>query len=350
MAKRPRKIAVVGGGISGLAASQKLSETGADVTVFDRGRRVGGRLASRPVNHSDTVHFSFDHGGAVVSATGLKFKQLLNTWRELGIVQPWPVELCSLEEVGSRFVHSDPKPHAKQPNVFVGTPCSNSIAQFLANGLIVKTEANVSGYRIGKQEVHVDVGDEQHVFDNVVIAMPIEQASRLTDTPPVGIEGVARSTSAHVAMIQLDRSVDVPASWIEPVHPDVIRLIRESDKPGRIKVEGDCWTLQTSDTWSRSRLSRPPSEFATELVNLFCHLLAVPQSAVMAVHVHRWTYGFATPPYAGSPLVDGAVVWTGDWVFGGDLEGAFLAGEAAADIILQSESRKADEAPKTNEA
>lgn len=336
MAKRPRKVAVVGGGISGLAASQKLSKAGADVTVFDRGRRVGGRLASRPISHSGPVHFSFDHGGAIVSATDLKFKQLLDTWRELGIVQPWAVEICSSEEVDSRFVHSDPKPHAMQPNVFVGTPCSNSIAQFLANGLTVKTEANVSGYRIGKQHVDVDVGDDIHVFDNVVIAMPIEQASRLTDTPPVGVGNVTRSTSTHVAMVQLDRSVDVPASWIEPVHPDVIRLIRESDKPGRMKVEGDCWTLQTSDAWSQSRLDRPPSEFAKELVNLFCRLLGVPESAVSAVHVHRWTYGFATPPYLGSPLVDRAVVWTGDWVFGGDVEGAFLAGEAAADIILQS--------------
>jgi len=42
------RIAVVGGGIAGLAAAHRLATDGVDVTIFERGDRVGGRIRSSP--------------------------------------------------------------------------------------------------------------------------------------------------------------------------------------------------------------------------------------------------------------------------------------------------------------
>ena len=46
-----RKVAVIGAGLAGLAAADRLSETGIDVTVFEARRRVGGRVWSTRLNH-----------------------------------------------------------------------------------------------------------------------------------------------------------------------------------------------------------------------------------------------------------------------------------------------------------
>ena len=41
------KVAIVGAGLGGLAAGQTLSDHGCEVVLFDKGRRAGGRMASR---------------------------------------------------------------------------------------------------------------------------------------------------------------------------------------------------------------------------------------------------------------------------------------------------------------
>lgn len=48
MQRKPH-VAVVGGGVSGLTAARRLTGAGADVTVFEASRRLGGKLAVSPV-------------------------------------------------------------------------------------------------------------------------------------------------------------------------------------------------------------------------------------------------------------------------------------------------------------
>jgi predicted NAD/FAD-dependent oxidoreductase len=47
MTPSSRSVAVVGGGIAGLAAARALQQAGVRATVFDKGRSAGGRAATR---------------------------------------------------------------------------------------------------------------------------------------------------------------------------------------------------------------------------------------------------------------------------------------------------------------
>ncbi|MFC8127129.1 FAD-dependent oxidoreductase [Streptomyces sp. NPDC057302] len=47
------RVAVIGGGIAGLAAATALAERGVDVTVYERQHQLGGRLAGWPVDLAD---------------------------------------------------------------------------------------------------------------------------------------------------------------------------------------------------------------------------------------------------------------------------------------------------------
>ena len=81
-APRPRAepvqdVAIVGAGLAGLSCAKSLAAYGVRVTLFDKGRRPGGRLATRRVEVAGQV-FSFDHGAQYLTARGPGFAAVLD--------------------------------------------------------------------------------------------------------------------------------------------------------------------------------------------------------------------------------------------------------------------------------
>src|SRR3712207_9580914 len=66
---------VVGAGISGLLAARELQAEGWRVTVLDKGRGVGGRMATRRVGGGN-----FDHGAQFFTVRGGRFAGLVEGW------------------------------------------------------------------------------------------------------------------------------------------------------------------------------------------------------------------------------------------------------------------------------
>lgn len=55
-------VAVVGGGFAGLAAAKELADAGANVTLVEQGRGLGGRVCSRRATVGGGHPLTFDHG------------------------------------------------------------------------------------------------------------------------------------------------------------------------------------------------------------------------------------------------------------------------------------------------
>ena len=53
---------IIGGGISGLIAATELKRNNFEVTILDKGRGIGGRLATRRIKHSVDIEGIFDYG------------------------------------------------------------------------------------------------------------------------------------------------------------------------------------------------------------------------------------------------------------------------------------------------
>lgn len=79
--KPPKRLAVIGAGISGLVCAYELQKLGFDVEVFEKGSHVGGRMASR--NHQ---FHCFDLGAQFVSKS---YAATLAYCRELGLSENW---------------------------------------------------------------------------------------------------------------------------------------------------------------------------------------------------------------------------------------------------------------------
>ncbi len=115
------RVAVVGAGVAGLACARALINGGADVCVFDKGRSVGGRLATRRI-----PPHAFDLGAQYFTAKDERFARQVRAWSEAGVCAPWLGRIVAMNEAGC----------ATQPTAaierLVGTPDMSALARHMA--------------------------------------------------------------------------------------------------------------------------------------------------------------------------------------------------------------------------
>ena len=68
-------IIIVGAGISGCVCAWRLAEAGHEVTLLEKGRDVGGRMATRRMNGA-----RIDHGAQFFTARDPRMLDLLKKW------------------------------------------------------------------------------------------------------------------------------------------------------------------------------------------------------------------------------------------------------------------------------
>ena len=77
-------VLIIGAGISGLMAATKLEESGCSVTVLDKGRNYGGRMATRTFDEG-----IFDHGAQFFTVRQPIFKTYVDQWSAADIIRIW---------------------------------------------------------------------------------------------------------------------------------------------------------------------------------------------------------------------------------------------------------------------
>ncbi|MDP1876605.1 MAG: NAD(P)-binding protein [Actinomycetota bacterium] len=82
---------VVGGGISGAACASALLAAGAPVRLLDRGRRLGGRMASRTLRGTGTPYDGrvVDIGASYFTVSDPGFATVVDALQDAGVVRPW---------------------------------------------------------------------------------------------------------------------------------------------------------------------------------------------------------------------------------------------------------------------
>ena len=148
-------IAIIGAGMAGLTCARLLSDAGRDVVVLDKGRGIGGRLATRRTD----IGVQFDHGAQYISPKTEEFGKLLLTAEQDGYVALW--------DDGQGDDH------------FVGTPGMNGLAKYLAQGLPVRQKALVTAVWHEGDEWQLEVDGAQEAFGTVVCTKPHPQTNEL---------------------------------------------------------------------------------------------------------------------------------------------------------------------------
>lgn len=151
-------VIVVGGGISGVAAARTLVAAGRAVVVLDRGRAIGGRMASRRTDGRVV-----DTGASYFTVSEPAFDEVVQDWRARGLARPW-TDTFSLAGEGSLV----PKPGPMRWAAGAGL---RSLVEDLAAGLELR-QTTVETVEPGPKV-------DGEVAEAVLLAMPDPQARRL---------------------------------------------------------------------------------------------------------------------------------------------------------------------------
>ena len=115
----PRHIAVVGAGIAGIACARTLIQAGHQVTVFEKSRGTGGRMATRR-----TEFGSFDHGTQYFTVRDPRFVKVLESAKSL--VRPWSANTVRILDGAGRVVAASLPPKESH---WVATPGMNALVR-----------------------------------------------------------------------------------------------------------------------------------------------------------------------------------------------------------------------------
>ncbi len=170
-------VAVIGAGISGLFAARTLADHGLKVTVIEKSRGVGGRMATRRVEGGA----SFDHGAQYFTVRDPRFRRYVESWIENGLVTSWPdKEICVDQKI---FVLNDGMIQSESTSErrFVAVPAMNAICRHLASGLEIQIQTRVA--RVETTDGGIQLFDEQAnslgLFDRLIVSAPAEQTAEL---------------------------------------------------------------------------------------------------------------------------------------------------------------------------
>jgi predicted NAD/FAD-dependent oxidoreductase len=295
------RVAVVGAGLAGLVAAERIAAGGAAVTVFDKSRGLGGRLATRR-----TPHGTFDHGAPVVHC-------------DPGLVAPLAARASCL---------------GWGDHGHVGLPGMSGLVRPLAEGLDIRTEAEVAGMEAGSSGVVLRFrsGAEEGPFARVILAIPAPQALRIAG----GLAGAEALESVVMAPVW----TLMAAFGERPDLPDLLRpggridlVVRDAAKPGRT---GETWVAHAAHGWTRERLELPAESVLPMLLAELDDIAEGRLPRPVHVAAHRWRFAL-TERALGRPfarLAGGAVLAGGDWALGSRGEHAVLSGRAMAQAAL----------------
>ncbi|MDP2800379.1 MAG: FAD-dependent oxidoreductase [Phreatobacter sp.] len=309
--------AVVGAGIAGIAAARRLVAAGYRVTVLDKSRGIGGRMATRRAGD-----FQFDHGAQFFTARGAAFSDAVAALVASGQAAFWG-------EQG-----------------YVGTPGMSSFAKGLAAGLTLVGNQEITALRRGPQGWTLSTAegsatvDGNGAFDGVVIAVPAPQAVPLATSAGIDWPGLARVRYAPCCALMLAfaaGSVEMGAS-LRPVGDVAIGWIaRDDTKPGR-PAGWETLVVHATPDWSRAHLEMPPEAIAVLLLQAFRALTGTTAEPVHAV-AQRWRYALVEEALGEPFLWEAAhrIGACGDGCIGARVEAAFDSGDQLGAAIVAME-------------
>lgn len=312
------RIIVVGAGLSGLMAARELVNSAHEVIVFDKGRGVGGRLATRRIENA-----TLDHGAQFFTVRSDEFATHVQRWIDAGVVHEW----CK----GFTDVDGHPR--------YVGSKGMSGIAKHLAQGLDVRCDNLVFSLRRNGAEIEVTLDDGAiHKCDGLVLTAPIPQSFSLMFSAememPVELRSIDydRTLGLLALLDSSDHKVAFPGGM--QFGDEVFSFIGDNQAKGISAAPS--LTFHANPEWSLAHFDKDLNEIHDLLL-----AAATPwfgNSKVISSQPKKWR--FATPKstwadsYWATP--DGRLVLAGDAFAGPKMEGAALSGLAAARALISS--------------
>lgn len=321
-----KNILIIGAGMAGLLAGHRLTQAGYPVTILDKGRGVGGRMATRRVDEG-----VFDHGAQYFTARDPRFITFVQEWQRLGLLKIW-----------SQGFYSHPNGLRNNgENRYYAAQGMTQIAKHLAQPLLVHTAQKVTqiNQAEGGWQVVTETG-QSHTAEVLLLTAPAEQSLALLRSGNYPLPAETQTALEAIQydpcfaiMALLDRPTQIPAPGGMWVNSANIHWLADNAQKG-ISSQPSITIHATAD-YTRTHWDLSFDTVARQLLEEAKEWLG--EANVLATSVQRWRYSepikLHPTPCLGiaSPL---PLAFGGDGFGGSRVEGAALSGLALADWVI----------------
>ena len=336
-------VAVIGAGISGLFAARTLQDHGMKVTVFEKGRGVGGRMSTRRIGEKNS-NATFDHGAQYFTARDRRFIRYVDSWIDQGVVEKWPNRKLGDEQTIVVFEDGEIKSESNSDDRFVAVPGMNAVCKHLAADVEVRTQVRVKKIQQldGSTEngfaLFDDSGDFLGSFDRLIVSAPAAQSAELLGNFPALANSLSNleMNPCWATMVAFEKPIT--DQWVGAfLHGSFLSWAsRNSTKPGRGGTEH--LVIHAQPEWTAEHWECDPEQVAEMMLAEFARVVGVTTDSHVHLQSHRWKFAIPNSSSdSGCFANDSAtIVACGDWAGGSRVEGAFLSGMAAAGQILRT--------------
>jgi renalase len=325
------RVAIIGAGLAGAACARALIDAGVAVTVFEKSRGLGGRMATRRASYVDVRGVEqtaeFDHGAPHFAVTTPAFRGVIAQAGRAGCVAPWHPRMRGQW------------PGTSNQNVFVPVPNMPALARHILDGISVQTGQQVQKLlqsNTGWQLLFAD-GSTSAMFDHVVLAIPpVQAAVLLADHQREWVNKLAAlEMNPCWTLMMVSDHIDTDWDLINGDGGALSLVVRNDHKPSRVAPPACAtWVVHASTEWSVGHLEDDPQAVTEALVAAFEREMS-PRLKFRYHYraVHRWRYAqrptaAKTDATSWSDAALGLIV-CGDFLSSADVEGAWLSGTRA---------------------
>ncbi len=349
----PKNIAIIGAGLSGLAAAYRLAEIDSNVTVFEKSKGVSGRAASRSRNGC-----RYDYGANYFKVSSDEVARLL--------FQSLPTDgLCRI--VGDVDIFDG------NGIVAAGDANQNAAAKWSyrdgistigkriveSAGLKVAGDTPITGLESqqGKWILKTERGIAGEGFDAVLLTPPAPQTIALLESS--GIDpalrdalmselGRARYHSQFTVVLNFPGTVSLPGDAFALINSDrrhdIAWMSHENRKPGHVPAGESLFIVQMSPDWTESHYECPREEVIAAALEKVSPFLGGDLPPVNWSDMQRWRYAHpftAADPEKMRPASAVGLYFAGDAFLGkGRVPGAIETGLAAAREIAGDQATR----------
>ena len=310
------KVCVVGVGISGSACARALVSAGQSVTLLDRGRVLGGRMASRRLPDRALQQRQTDIGASYFTASDERFLAVAQGWQRRGLAHPWTDRFHTATPTGLGQVKVGPVRWAAAGGL-------RSLVEDLAAGLAVQRNREV---------LTVDGGFvDGQAYDAVVLAMPDPQALNLLDPSSAAAAVLAgREWGAALAVAAAFPARTWPTDFDGAfVHgSDVLNWVADDGR--RRGDDAAVLVAHTTPEYAAARLVDPQSALP-DVVRELRTMLDLP--APCWTFVQRWSYAQPVGNRAAPFWLQDGVGLCGDGWGMAKVEAAWLSGTLLGEAL-----------------